>query len=178
MVETRAVLRPCAFLTWLLFRFRAIQILLVQGFLLVVERSELSLDEEIAHLGGELERITVGHDDIGNLAALEGANLIGETKNFGWIQGHGLQRFVIGKTVGHGVRRLLAQAARKRIVKAAEGKFYAGGSQLRGLRQQAVVWVVFFAGQRQRWAKNYRNALGAQQVLYFVRFGATGENHF
>src|SRR5438445_4652368 len=146
MVETRAVLRPCAFLTWILFRFRAIQILLVQGFLLVVERSELSFDEKIAHLGGELERIAVGDDDVGNLAALERADLISETKNFGWIQGHGLQRFVIGKTVSHSVRGLLTQAARKGIVKAAEGKFYAGGSQLRGLRQQAVVWIVFFAG--------------------------------
>jgi len=45
-----------------------------------------SFDEKIAHLGGELERIAVGDDDVGNLAALERADLISETKNFGWIQ--------------------------------------------------------------------------------------------
>ena len=54
-----------------LLRFGAIEIFLVEGFVLIVERSELALDEEVAHLGGELERVTVGDYDVSDFAAFQ-----------------------------------------------------------------------------------------------------------
>ncbi len=73
---------------------------------------------------------------------------------------------------------LLAEPARKGIVEAAECKFYAGGGELRRLREQSIIRIIFFARQCQRRAKNHRNALGTQQILYFVSFSSAGQNHF
>jgi hypothetical protein len=58
-------------------RFGALEIFFVERFLLVVERSELAFDEEVADLGGELKGIAVGDDEVGDLAAFERADLIG-----------------------------------------------------------------------------------------------------
>src|SRR6202048_3622449 len=146
--------------------------------MLVVDGGELAFDEKIAHLSGDLEGITVGDDDVGDFAALKRTNLISETKNLGGIESDGFQRFVVGKAVGDGICGLLAEAPRKGIIEAAEGEFYAGGRELRRLREQAVVRIIFFAGQLQCGTKNDGNAFRTQKVLYFVSFGAAAKDHF
>src|SRR6266849_275751 len=73
-----------------LLGFRTVQVFFVEGFVLVVEGGGLALDEEVAHLGGELERIAVGDDDVGDFAAFERADLIRETEDLRGVQGHGL----------------------------------------------------------------------------------------
>ena len=69
--------------------FGAIEIFLVEGFVLVVERSELAFDEKVAHLRSEFERIAVGDDDVGDFTAFERADLIGQTKDLRWVKGDG-----------------------------------------------------------------------------------------
>ena len=110
----------------------------------VVQRSELPLDEEVFHVGGQFERIAVRDDDVGDFAGFERADLVGEAENLRRIKGDGFQGFVVRQAVGNGVGGMLAQAAREGIVKAAEGKFDAGGSEFRGLGEQAIVGIIFF----------------------------------
>src|SRR5260370_42074384 len=53
-----------------LLGFRAVQVFLIKGFVFVVERRGLALDEKVAHLCGELEGVAVLDDDVGAFAAL------------------------------------------------------------------------------------------------------------
>src|SRR5260370_11082043 len=56
-------------------------VLLIKLEVTIVERGELALDEEVAHLGGDLERVAGGDDEIGNLAGFQRAELLIEAKD-------------------------------------------------------------------------------------------------
>src|SRR5712691_7788324 len=118
-----------------LLRLWPVEVFFVERFLLVVERGELAFDEEIAHFGRELERIAGGDDDVGDLAGVERADLIGETQDLGGVTGDGFERFLIGQAVSDGIGGLLTKAAGEGIVEAAEGKLDACGGELGGLRE-------------------------------------------
>src|SRR5712692_4201902 len=53
-------------------------VLLIKLEVTIVERGELALDEEIAHLRGDLERVAGGNDEIGNLAGFQRAEVFVE----------------------------------------------------------------------------------------------------
>ena len=46
----------------------------------------MALDEEIAHVSGQFERIAVGHDNVGDLADLDRPDLIREAENLRGIE--------------------------------------------------------------------------------------------
>ena len=58
--------------------------------MLVVERGGLALNEKVAHLGGDLEGIALGYDEVGDFAALERADLIREAEDLRGVQRHSL----------------------------------------------------------------------------------------
>ena|SRR5712692_2931664 len=96
----------------------------------VVHGRELSADKEVLHVGGEFERVAVGHDEISDLALLEGSDLIVEAENPRGINRDGLERFLIRQAMRDGVRGVLSQSSRERIIEAGDGKLHAGGGKL------------------------------------------------
>ena len=50
--------------------------------MLVVGGGELAFDEEVAHVGGEFQRVAVGDDDVGDFPVFERADLIGRGRRF------------------------------------------------------------------------------------------------
>ena len=129
----------------------AIQVLFVQGLLFVVRGCQLALDEDVAHVGGDVERVAVGDDEIGGFAGFHRAKLRVEPKHLCGIERDRLEPLFIRQAVRHGVGCILAETPREAVVKAAEGDFDAGRAQLFRLRQQAVVGVIFLEGFGESW---------------------------
>ena len=145
---------------------------------LVFERRELPFDEQILHLSGQFQGVAVGDDHVGDLALLEGAELASQSKNLRRIHRDRAQRFFVGQAVRDGVRSILSQAPRERVVKAGDGNLHAGSRQLGGLGELAVVRIVFFRGKREHGTKNDGDLLRPKKVLHFVSFLASREDHF
>ena len=80
------------FLSW---RHGTFAILLVEIAVAIIHARELSLDEEVAHLSFDFERIAVGHNNVCHLSCFESADLIGEPEELRGIQHYGLQGFVM-----------------------------------------------------------------------------------
>src|SRR5271155_338447 len=108
-------------------RLRPLAILLVKLAMLVIRAGQLPLDEEVAHLRLQLQRIAVGHNDVRKLSGLERAQLVRQTKNLRGIQHHRFQRLVVRKSVSHGSSRILGQTARKGRAKTGKRDRNSGG---------------------------------------------------
>src|SRR5262245_26326527 len=146
-------------------RFWAVRVFLEQALVLVVGGSELALDEEILQFGGQLEGVAVGDDYVGELAGFESADLVCQPQNLRGIEGNRFEGIVLREAMGRGIGRVLAETARKRIIKAAKGEFDAGLSELSGLAEQTIVRIVFVRGQREHGPQNDRHVFGAEQLL-------------
>src|ERR1700746_2272814 len=144
----------------------------------VFGRRELPLDEQILHLGGQFEWVAVGNNDVGDFALLERADLAPKAKNLSRMNGHGAQRLVVGQPVRDGIRGVLSEAARKRVIKAGNGKLYAGGSKLCRLGEFAIIGIVLVRWGGKHGSKNDRDVLGTEEILHFVGFRASREDHF
>src|SRR5216684_4417869 len=160
-----------------LLRLRPLRVLFVEAQMPVVHGGQLPPDEEVLDVGGQFKRVAVGHNEVGELALLEGSNLIVEAKNPRRINRDGLERFLIRQAVSDGVRGVLSQPPREGIIEAGEGKFHAGSGKLRGLGKQTVIRIVFVERKREHRAKDYGNTFRAEQVLNLVSLRAAGENH-
>src|SRR6267143_5282837 len=160
-----------------LLRFWPFRVLFVETKMPVVHGSELPLDKEVLHVGGELERVAVGHVEFVEFTLLEGPDLTVEAENPRGIQRDGLERLLIRQAVRDGVRGVLSQPPRKGIIEARKGELHAGRSKLRGLRKQPIVGIVLVEREREHRPEDYRNALRAEQVLHLVGFRAAGEDH-
>src|SRR5579864_1031149 len=64
----------------------AVEVFFVEGFVLVVQGRKLAFDKKVADLGGQLQGIAGGDDDVGDLAGVEGADLIGEAQDLGGVE--------------------------------------------------------------------------------------------
>src|SRR5580658_2525124 len=95
-------------------RLRPLAILLVKFAMLVIRAGQLPLDEEIAHLRLQFERIAVSHNNIRDFARLQRAQLIRQTKNLRGVQHHRFQGLVMRQSVSHRGSRILWQPSRKR----------------------------------------------------------------
>src|SRR6266851_4512329 len=160
-----------------LLRLRPLRVLFVEAQMPVVHGGQLPPDEEVLDVGGQFKRVAVGHNEVGELALLEGSNLIVEAKNPRRINRDGLERFLIRQAVSDGVGSVLSQPPREGIIEAGEGKFHAGSGQLRGLGKQTVIRIVLVERKREHRAKDYGNTFRAEQVLNLVSLRAAGENH-
>src|SRR5229473_4083348 len=160
-----------------LLRLRPLRVLFVEAQMPVVHGGQLPPDEEVLDVGGQFKRVAVGHNEVGELALLEGSNLIVEAKNPRRINRDGLERFLIRQAVSDGVRGVLSQPPREGIIEAGEGKFHAGSGKLRGLGKQTVIRIVLVERKREHRAKDYGNTFRAEQVLNLVSLRAAGENH-
>src|SRR6266446_263954 len=160
-----------------LLSFRPLYVFFVKAKMPVVHRRELSLDEQVLHVGGQFERVAVGHDDVGEFALLERAYLIRKAENLRGVKRDGLEPFFMRQSVRHGVRGVLAQPPREGIVEAREGEFHSGSGKLRGLSKQLVVRIVLIERQHQHRPEDYGNILRAQQILDFVGLRAAGQDH-
>ena len=99
----------------------------------VVHGRELPPDEEVLDVGGQLERIAIGHDEVGELALLDGPDLIVEAENPCGIKRNGLECLVIRQAVRDGIRGILSQSPREGIVEAGKRELHSGGRKFRGL---------------------------------------------
>src|SRR5712691_1345445 len=108
-------------------------VLLIKLEVTIVERGELALDEEVAHLRGDLERVAGGDDEIGNLAGFQRAELLIEAKDLRGHKRDRLEGFVVRQAVGHSVGGKLAEAPRERVIEAGEGNLDPRGGKLRRL---------------------------------------------
>src|SRR6266849_4717705 len=91
-----------------LLRLRPLRVLFVEAQMPVVHGGQLPPDEEVLDVGGQFKRVAVGHNAVGELALLEGSNLIVEAKNPRRINRDGLERFLIRQAVSDGVRGVLS----------------------------------------------------------------------
>src|SRR6266849_5982583 len=91
-----------------LLRLRPLRVLFVEAQMPVVHGGQLPPDEEVLDVGGQFKRVAVGHNEVGELALLEGSNLIVEAKNPRRINRDGLERFLIRQAVSDGVRGVLS----------------------------------------------------------------------
>src|SRR6266849_8319275 len=121
---------PLRVQSWLeLLRLWPFCVLLVEAQMTVVRGRELPANKEIFDIGGQLERVAVGHDEIGEFAPFEGSDLIVEAENPRGIKRYGLERFLIRQAVRDGVRGVLSQSPREGIVEAGDGKLHAAGGK-------------------------------------------------
>src|SRR5260370_25004570 len=98
-----------------LLSFRPLCVFFVKPKMPVVQGRELSLDEQVLHVGGQFERCAVGHNDVGDFALLERAYLVRKAENLRGVKRDGLERFFMRESVRHGVRGGLAHAPRDAI---------------------------------------------------------------
>src|SRR5260370_9517310 len=132
-----------------LLSFRPLCVFFVKAKMPVVQGRELSLDEQVLHVGGQFERVAVGHDDVGEFALLERAYLIRKAENLRRVKCDGLERFFMRQSVRHGVRGVLAQPPLEGIVEAREAELHSCGGKLRRLRKQPVLRIVLLNRQHQ-----------------------------
>src|ERR1700687_437907 len=150
------MLRPSSGATRLeLLRFWPFRVLFVEAKMPVVHGSELSLDKEVLHVGGDLERVAVGHDEVGEFSLLEGPDLTVEAKNPRGIQRDGLERFLIRQAVRDGIRCVLSQPPREGVIEAREGELHPGSGKLGGLRKQSIVGIVLVEREREHRPEDY-----------------------
>src|SRR5258708_22524767 len=109
----------------------------------VVHGSKLPTNEEVLDVSGQLERVAVGDNEVGEFALLESSDLIVKAENARGINGDGFEGFLVRQTVRDGVCSVLSQPPRKGIIEAGEGKLHARSGKLGGLRQHAIVRIVF-----------------------------------
>jgi len=81
--------------------------------------------------------IAVGHDEVGELALLQGPDLVVEAENPRGINRNGLEGFLVRKTVRDGIRGVLSQP-REGIIEAGEGELHTGSGKVRGLGKQTI----------------------------------------
>ena len=110
--------------------------------------------------GRRLEDVAGGHDEVGSLAGLERADLIGDAQDLRRGQGHGLERRVLGKAERDGRRRLVGEvpAAGRRGGPAALGADRhrdPGRVQPRRVGVGRVVGIVLVRGRVQRAAHEH-----------------------
>src|SRR5260370_4934059 len=86
-------------------------VLLIKLEVTIVERGELALDEQVAHLRCDLERVAGGDDEIGNLAGFQRAEFFVEAEDLRRHKRDGLEGFVVRQAVGDSVGCKLTQAA-------------------------------------------------------------------
>src|SRR5713226_8868741 len=77
----------------------AFAILLVKIAVTIGGAGKLAIDEEVAHLGVNLERITSGDNEVGNFAGFERAEPISEAEHLGGVERYSLQGFVMWQAV-------------------------------------------------------------------------------
>src|SRR5580704_17350180 len=114
-------------------------VLLVEITVAISCAGELAVDEEVAHLGANLERIARGDNQVGNFSRFERAEPISEPEHLGGIDRHSLQGFVMGQAVAHSGAGVLREAARKCSAKAGKGYRDSSRVQFRGLAHGFVV---------------------------------------
>ena len=141
----------------------------------VIHGRELPPNEEVLDVGGQFERIAIGHDEVGELALLQGPDLVVEAENPRRIKRDGLEGFLVRKTVRDGIRGVLSQPPREGIIEAGEGELHTGSGKLRRLGKQTVVGIVLVKRERQHRPEDDRHAFRTQQVLDLVGFGTAGE---
>src|SRR5437899_4248010 len=93
----------------------------------IVERYELALDEQVAHLRSDLERVAGGDDEIGDLAGFQRAEFFVEAEDLRGHKRDGLEGFVVRQAVRNSVGGKLAEAPREGVIEAGEGNLDAGG---------------------------------------------------
>src|SRR6266852_2821877 len=108
-------------------------VLLIKLEVTIIDGGELALDEEVAHLRGDLERVAGGDDEIGNLAGFQRAEFFVEAEDLRRHKRDRLEGFVVRQPVGDSVGGKLAEAPPEGVVKAGEGNLDAGGGKLRRL---------------------------------------------
>ena len=74
----------------------------------VVHGSKLPTNEEVLDVGGQLERVAVGDNEVGEFPLLECSNLIVDAENTRGINRDGFERFFVGQAVGDGVGGVLS----------------------------------------------------------------------
>src|SRR5580698_1250868 len=70
-------------------------------------RDRASLNEDLFHVGLDVQRIAVRHHDICGFADIERAELVGDSPDFRGIEGDCLERFVVGDAEGDGESSLV-----------------------------------------------------------------------
>src|SRR6267143_4676373 len=83
-------------------------VLLIKLEVTIVERGELALDEEVAHLRSDLERVAGGDDEIGNLAGFQRAEFFVEAEDLRGHKRDGFEGFVVRQPIGDSVGGKLA----------------------------------------------------------------------
>src|SRR5258708_36084582 len=141
----------------------------------VVQGRELPADKEVFDVSGQFERVAVGHDEVGELALLEGPDLAVETEHPRGIQRDGLERFLIRQAVRDGVRGVLSQPPREGVIETREVEFHTRSSKLRRLRKPPIVRIVLIARKRQHWPEDYGNGFRTEEVLNLIRLQGASE---
>src|SRR5262252_4578179 len=77
---------------------------LVSLLRLLADQGDLfSVDEDVFHVGLHIERIAVGHHDVGELACVERSQAVIDAPNRGGVDGQCLESFFVRQAEGHGV---------------------------------------------------------------------------